>query len=52
MNILNDYYCQDALSETYLFSESGVFHQLPPDADYKVRLDSVLYIFFHHTVVK
>ncbi len=36
MNILNVYYCPESLSETYSFSESGIFHQLSPDAGYKV----------------
>ena len=40
MNILNDFYCANALSESYSFSVSGVFHQLPPDADYKVIIKS------------
>ena len=36
MNILNDFYCPDALSTEYMFSESDVYRQLPPDTDHKV----------------
>ncbi len=36
MNILNDFYCPPALSDEYQFSESGIYHQLQPDADHKV----------------
>lgn len=41
MNILNDYYCQESLSESYSFSVSGTFHQLPPDANSKEYMDYI-----------
>ena len=42
MNILNDYYCQEALNESYSFSESGIFHQQPPEANYKVGVHGAI----------
>lgn len=36
MNILNDFYCPASLSTEYVFSESDVYHQFPPDTDHKV----------------
>ena len=36
MNILNDFYCPQALDTDYHFSESEVYHQVAPDTDHKV----------------
>ncbi|XP_066265764.1 dynein axonemal heavy chain 1-like isoform X1 [Branchiostoma lanceolatum] len=34
MNILQDFYGDKVLSETHMFSPSGVYHQLSPEADH------------------
>ena len=38
MNILDDFYCLEALSTDYKFSESGIYHQLEEEAEHKVWL--------------
>ena len=42
MNILNDYYSPDVLSDEHKFSESGIYHQLPLTADHEVYLIAAL----------
>ena len=42
MNILNDYYSPDVLSDEHKFSESGIYHQLPVTADHEVYLIAAL----------
>ena len=31
MNVLNDFYCTEVLSDEHKFSESGIYHQLGAD---------------------
>ena len=38
MNILEDFYVPQALSPDYRFSESDVYHQLPPDSEHKAYM--------------
>lgn len=37
MNILADFYNNDVISPTFLYSKSGIYRQQPPDADLAVR---------------
>lgn len=38
MNILNDFYCPEALGEEYVFSESDVYHQISPETNHTVSV--------------
>lgn len=39
MNILDDFYCPDALMTDYKFSESDIYYQIPPEeSEHKVTL--------------
>ena len=38
MNILSDYYKQEVIDEEYSYSESKIYHQIPPSTDHGVSL--------------
>ena len=42
MHVLQDYYNPDVLNEQHKYSESGVFHQLPGNADHAVCVLSLI----------
>lgn len=37
MNILNDFYAEQVLHSDHLYSENGIYHQLPDEIDVNVR---------------
>ena len=46
MNILNDFYRPEVLSDDHIFSESGIYHQMSTDTSHKVHIITFTYVQF------
>ena len=47
MNILNDFYRPEVLSDNHIFSESGIYHQMSAETSHKVYIHLRVYIFVY-----